>query len=152
MAKLRADENGSGPNRQAVEDVVASIEERYGMVMVYDRPLIQRARSLASAVDDDPANSQLQIQFGSALTQLRREVMSAEKDRYESLIWSLRIGCELHDRGEVHCAACCMESPSISEVQSWEPPWRAPLADDEEFARTSVIEYLGARHRVRYGE
>ena len=35
----------------------------------------------ATAVDLDPGNSQLQIQLGAALTQLRREVLEAGRDR-----------------------------------------------------------------------
>ena len=144
--------NGGGENRSAIDALAGEIEERYGAISVADRPLIERARTLATAVDLDPGNSQLQIQLGAALTQLRREVLEAGRDRYETVMWQLRTGCEIHDRGAVHCASCCGAIPTISEMQSWDPPWRSSFMEDAEYGRLAVIEYLGARHRVRYGE
>ena len=58
-------------------------------------------------------------------------------------MWQLRTGCEIHDRGAVHCASCCGAIPTISEMQSWDPPWRSSFMEDAEYGRLAVIEYLG---------
>ena len=111
MAKLRVVEDGSGANSRAIEELVAEVVERQGEVGVYDRPLVQRARSLASAVDADPSNSQLAIQYGLVVKELRHEVLSREADRFQGLMWEISTGCKIHGpNGGVSCEGCCAES------------------------------------------
>ena len=146
--------NGAGENRLAIDALAAEIEEKYGVISVADRPLIERAKSLATAVDHDPANSQLQIQLGAALTQLRREVMEATADRYASAIWEARTGCNLHGpNGGIHCGECCAVVHGLDHVELWEPPVRESFIghsgglptremEDADYARAVVYDFL----------
>lgn len=147
--KARTDK-GSGENRQAIEDLVAEVESRHGEILVHDRPLVQRTRTLASAVDSRPDDSQLAIQYALAVKELRLQVLSASEDRFKQAIWTIRTGCDQHlQSGDSHCGECCAELHGLDHVEMWEFPAREGAMSDDDYARMILYDFLRYGSRFR---
>ena len=66
------------------------------------------AMSLASAIDKEPANSQLIIQYRQTLVALRGDAARAEDVAADRIMRELsNYGCALHSNAPTHCAECC---------------------------------------------
>lgn len=108
MARRR-EENGSGPNREAVETLIAELESD-DLVTRVDAPLIAQARSMASAVDANPGSSQLAMQYRQVLKSLRDDVQREEERSHAEFMLSVRVVCREHmGAGQMPYCAQCVE-------------------------------------------
>jgi hypothetical protein len=130
----------TGRNREAVEAIVKDLDER-GLLDVADGPLVEVARSLASAVDREPASSQLALQYRQAVEQLRTEVQRLQDDEARQLMWFLNTGCEEHASMNMHhCDPCCRRSDGWDEVATWDS---IHIPDDKlDDARSAIYLFL----------
>ena len=153
MATIKQTESDQGPNRQAVEKLVAELEAQELRTPVLE-PAIEIARSLASQVDFDGTSSQLWMRFQAAEADLRSKVAGVEDDRVRALNWSLNTFCDKHSQtDDAHCGICCRENDAFADLESFYFHPRSVyegLADgrpvnpmtDEDYARASVLEFL----------
>lgn len=145
MAKEKRDaEQNHGPNRRAVEELVAELTEK-GLVRSVDGPFIERARSLADEVDRNPASSQHWLTYDVALRDLKDRIAASENEAIRDLVWHIETGCDRHAR-VAHCAECCAASDGLEEVDDWFIPPRSEFEgrsngqpirqlSDEDYAR-----------------
>lgn len=154
MPKIRRPPSEDHANTAAVDVLVRELDEA-GLVQAVDGPVIQRARSLAQAVDRNPDSSQLWIAYEKALDTLRTKVESEEHRRASAVMWRLHTGCdnEVHRAIGGHCARCCERWDAWETAKTATIPPRSMFEGtaagkpvgrltDEEYARRVLLKYL----------
>jgi hypothetical protein len=105
MPKPKHEANGYstyGPNRTALETLIAAREWWSDS----DGPLLQQARSLAGAVDANPANHSLAAEYRRTLDVLRGSEQAAEVRNWSEMLKSIA-DCRVHqDNWELVCGSC----------------------------------------------